>query len=164
MSYRRAQLISAVIGLLMAAAVCAAGFAFYQSRGVHRDQVRSDAEVAEIARRVFDIERPSTSQRSKNIIDALRFCEKDSACTKALRAALPTGVRGARGPKGNIGAQGPRGITGAPGKSVPGPRGEKGADGTPGPAGAKGDTGPAGQSVTVTVPPTCIPLLSKSCK
>lgn len=164
MSYRRAQLISAVIGLLMAAAVCVAGFAFYQSRGVHRDQVRSDSEIAAIARRVFNIERPTDSQRSKNIISALQFCERNAACTKALRKVLPPVSAGPRGPTGNRGPVGPRGITGAPGKSVPGPRGEKGADGAVGPAGAKGDTGPAGPSVTVTVPAPCVPLLSKPCK
>jgi hypothetical protein len=146
---RRSMFLSVfAIGLLLAACLGVAAYGVSRANQVdesrREDRVRSDHDIAQVARRVFKIEQPSEAEVKARVLSALLFCAKSTECRKVFAtvgAAGPRGPRGRQGPRGErgpVGPQGPRGAT----KS--GPRGPAGARGARGPAGATGANGPAG--------------------
>jgi hypothetical protein len=144
MSYRQAQLASIVIGILLAVAVMAGAYAVIRTHTVERAQVRTDAEIASIARRVFRLEQPNQQESSARVIRALKLCAADAKCAAAVRNAAPRGRTGARGPQGprgpvgSTGSTGQRGVAGASGST-----GQRGLIGPPGPVGSTGANGAA---------------------
>jgi hypothetical protein len=152
-----------LIGFAITAAVGVSSLAMVQvaqtKHRVARDRVRSDAEIARIARKVFPHE--TKAQRAARIArlgkEAIKVCAGDPECVAlgralfgpsharlmaaARRAAREVcahdacrGSTGARGRPGRNGARGHRGKTG-----------KTGANGATGATGAKGDTGAAGR-------------------
>ncbi len=136
-----------LIGLLMTACFGASGYAVYtawQGESARiADRVRTDGDIADIARRIVRIEQPTTKQLNSSVIAALRSCRQEPACRKAFMDAAPRGRRGADGRRG---AEGRRGATGARGAS--GQTGARGATGQTGAAGARGPVGPRGPAGT----------------
>jgi hypothetical protein len=115
-----------------------------------KDRVRSDHDIAQIARRVFGIEQPTDAEAKARVLEALQFCARDTDCRKVFAtvgAAGPRGPRGAPGPTGPAGPPGERGPRGRRGQARTGPRGAvgpTGARGAPGPTGPAGPLGPLG--------------------
>lgn len=147
MSYRRARAVAVLLGLALALVFVLAGYAVLSSRTVHNDQVRSNAEIAAVARRVFAVEKPTDAEVIRRVLLALKKCADDAACRIAFAKAAPRGrpgVRGPRGRQGATGAQGPRGPRGFAGQGIQGEQGPQGRTGNSGPAGAKGERGPQG--------------------
>lgn len=164
MSYRSAQLASVVVGLLLALAVIGASVAVFQTRGLRQDRVRSNADIAAIARRVFKIEQPSPRELSVRIVAALKVCADDKACYAAFRDAAPRGRRGPQGRRGVQGPRGPQGVAGTAAKGIQGERGPQGRTGNSGPTGAKGEPGATGPQGPAGVPVVvCVPSLVKLC-
>ncbi len=165
MDKKTSQIIAAVIGIVLAIAVSVAMFAYTESRQVARDQVRSNAEIARIAERVFRKEE-TKAQRQARIAgaakEAIISCGADAECITVgrdlfgpSRARLLAHARraveqhcaslgGCKGERGFTGQQGPRGQTGAQGPQ--GQRGVTGPQGKQGPAGTPGTPGPIGEA------------------
>lgn len=166
MSYRRAQIIAIALGMLLAAAVLAALYAVVETGRTRGDQVRSNADIAAVARRVYKIEAPSEKEVIGRVLKALVTCSKDDGCRTAFAASAPrglpgpTGKRGPTGRTGSTGARGPQGSTGATGqRGATGKQGARGPAGPVGPMGPVGPTGPQGEpGVTV-----CVNALLKPC-
>ncbi len=150
-------LVLLLIGTLIMACVGASSYAVYTAARSENnriaDRARTDTDIAEIARRIVRIERPTTSQLNASVIAALRSCRQESACRRAFMDAAPrgrrgpTGRRGTRGPVGATGARGATGVAGGAGARGPaGPRGPVGPTGAAGPTGAKGAKGATGDT------------------
>ncbi len=154
MSYRQAQLASIVIGLILAVGMAAGAYAVIKTRTVQRAQVRTDAEIAQIAKRVFRLEQPTQEQASRRVIVALKLCAEDAVCTRAFRNAAPRGRRGPTGARGPQGARGAAGARGPQGLQGPAGRGSRGPTGAAGPQGAPGVNG---TSPTATIPEPATP-------
>ncbi len=135
-----------LLGLLLAGSVGAAVISVMQSKATEQnrqaDRVRSDAEIARVARRIFKLESPSPAEISRRVVAALKTCASDPACRSEFTAIAPQGPRGPAGPRGASGARGTAGPTGPRGPAGPtGPPGLEGATGPPGPPGARGAAG-----------------------
>lgn len=114
-----------LLGLLAAAGILGVA---YVAQDI-RDDRRTNAEVAAIARRIFHIESPSDRELQQRVMRALEICARDPACLRSLgetvdeAAAItgdllepaPTGARG-----GTTTGPGP---PPPPRASVPGPGG-----------------------------------------
>ncbi len=157
MSSRTARIVAVVIGLLLGIAVLAAGLAYRETIGLHKDRVRSDADIARIAKRVF----PTPAEGRRQLLVALRKCAADPECTTIFRDLAPRGRRGAPGPRGpqgrrgTQGAQGPRGPAGLPGRSITGPVGARGPQGPPGQRGEPGAPGIGGATTEDVITELC---------
>lgn len=141
-------LVLLIVGVLLAAAVGGAVIAVVQTRAYEQnradDRVRSDAEIAKVARRVFRIEQPTPAEIRRGVMTALTACAQNTSCRERFRDTAPRGRRGARGPRG---VQGPRGPAGPSGPGIPGPTGDPGAQGPPGPPGEPGTAGASTEDV-----------------
>lgn len=156
---RREKLAAVAIGVLLAVAVSVAFIAYDQAHRTETarqadraDRVRSDTEIARIARAVF---RQETKGQRKNRIgnaalEAIQACEPKPQCVDAGRRLFgPTRARmrayarwaarerctrdrcrGAQGPRGAKGRRGGAGRAGKDGRN--GKNGRPGADGRPG--------------------------------
>lgn len=145
MSYRRAQVVAIALGMLLALAVLGALYAVVETSRANGRQVRSNAEIASVARRVYKIEAPTEKEVIGRVLKALVTCSKDDGCRTAFAASAPRGLpgpTGRRGPKGSTGATGARGPQGLTGQR--GATGKQGARGPAGPVGPMGPVGPAG--------------------
>ncbi len=149
---RRQTALLLLVGTFIALALGLGGYAINQNRATaatqRNDQVRSDADIAAVARRVFRLESPTPAQLNAAVMAALRSCSKDAACTARFRKSAPRGLPGPRGSKGPRGARGTRGTTGA--RGAKGGRGARGPVGPEGPPGARGPTGAAGPAASIT--------------
>lgn len=155
MSRRRVYLLASLLGALLALATAGTVAALLVSADTRNDQVRSDAEIARIARRVFCNEDPAVCRRRSqtSIKQAIALCAADPECVRAgrelfgpsrarLLAHARLAARAAPGPRGDRGSRGLPGPRGRPGvRGARGPRGLPGAKGPPGPAGPRGPAG-----------------------
>jgi hypothetical protein len=171
MSRRRQYIIAAILGSLLAVAVSAAVLAYDKARDTEqqqrKDRVRSDTEIARIAREVFRNETAQQRQLRLQLAatEAIAACALSPRCVSAgrrvfapSRARLLAHARKAaidycrrnrcRGRDGRDSAV--RHVTKVLNRPVPGPpgpsgrRGPPGRDGAPGRAGARGPAGPPG--------------------
>lgn len=140
MSQRKAYVIAALMGTLLAALSVFAVLAYASAHTTQKAQMRSDAEVAAIARRVFRIESPTRAQFNEQLFNALKRCAGYKPCLDLFVATAPPGARGPRGPRGPQGRPGANGTDGKgstgpqgrPGRTVRGPRGIPGRNGSDG--------------------------------
>lgn len=162
MTKRQESWATLLLGIALALALGAAGYAVVLSLDERADRVRNEIrtnrEIARIAERVFR-QGETTAQRQarirQSIERALNACLEDESCIGRLRRELgPSRARllaharlaierycatrnQCRGPTGRRGPPGPSG-------GSPGPRGPRGAKGEPGRRGAQGPAGPPG--------------------
>lgn len=162
-------LLLAILGVGLAAAVGGSLYAVVQSSKTEsrrvKDRVRSDRDIAQVARRVFKLEAPSDADISRRVVVALKACGRSAECRELFATVAPRGPRGARGPRGRRGPRGERGATGPvgrPGRSVPGPRGRRGETGAQGPVGPQGPPGERGERGPLACI-TLLPLAVKPC-
>lgn len=160
MSRRAMHIIGLLLGLVLAGCVVAAAAAFDQAQRTETrrqaDRVRSDAEIARVARRVFRLEAPTEAELRTIVIRRLRVCARDRQCRALFTATAPPGPPGERGMRGRTpgrkqvlaavqrycarhnrcrgapGSSGGRGKRGVPGESIQGPPGAQG-EAAPGP-------------------------------
>lgn len=148
MTDRRASVVAGVLGLFLALIVAGLAFTIYYAVGTEakrqRDRVRSDAEIAKVARDVFALAQPTPAEFNRRIKIALQRCGAQPDCRDIFATVAPrghrgrTGLRGRRGPQGLRGQRGP---VGPRGRAVRGPTGPPGPTGTPGPIGPQGAPG-----------------------
>lgn len=157
MSRRSFYALGLALGVLLAGTITLAYTALRSANRTETrrqdDQVRSDADIARVARRVFDLEAPTPKQLRVIVFRRLQVCARDARC-KALFSSTAqrgkTGERGRRGARGRTGAtgatgrRGRTGATGRSGRSVQGARGPQGATGRTGATGAQGAPGAPG--------------------
>ncbi len=151
---RRQTAILLSIGTLIAVAIGLSAFAIISASGTaerqRTDRVRSDADIAAIARRVTA---PTSAELNAGVRRALHACARDADCTADFQRSAPRGrpgPRGARGAAGPTGARGGRGAQGARGaEGRTGERGPRGPVGEPGPVGPAGPAGPAGAAAPI---------------
>lgn len=155
-----------LIGALLTASVGGTAYAVLTVRATSIQRVTDKAEtehkIADVARRIVQIERPTTSQLNRSVIRALKTCSAQTACRRAFMNAAPKGRRGSPGRRGRTGSTGPRGPRGAEGPI--GPAGERGPQGLPGPAGEQGPRGPQGPAGVAGTPSSVESVISVICR
>jgi hypothetical protein len=151
------------IGIVLAACLSVAVYSVSRTNAIDSarkgDRVRSDTEIAKVAKRVFNIEQPTAGELKRGVLSALAFCAKDRECAARFAKVTP-GIRGKTGPRGQAGPSGLQGLRGQRGLRGPvGPRGRsrRGPRGEPGPVGASGPQGPAGSPGAAGAPAPVVP-------
>ena len=185
MNKRTESLVTAVMGILLAAALAGAIYAVYtvvtERNRERTDDIKTAGDIKELAREVFrsdetQAQRDKRIQRSVGV--AVDACLRQEGCIGKLRRAVgPSRARllaharravqeycairtECRGVRGLRGMRGPRGL------SRPGPRGRPGRDGQDGQDGGPGPPGPPGPPGTpgANVPAPIDPRLNAICR
>lgn len=155
-----------LIGVIVMACISGSTYAVYATHAASNqrvaDKVRTDRDIADIARRIVQIERPTVVQLNRAVIRALKTCRAQIACRAAFMDAAPRGRPGVAGRRGPDGRRGSRGTRGARGKT--GMQGRTGAQGRPGPSGAQGPRGPQGPTGAAGAPTSVDSVIDTLCK